>query len=141
MVNRSKSTRPSSSQPPTKLTPAPPKGSADDDHPVFCLRYLHPDHSIDGLSTSLKADLTDALFKRAQMTWQQIKFAPKHGLGFEKLPREAISKQLPAKFEDLESFLVLRYSGKLPMIGTRVGNVFHILFIENTFGSLYGHGG
>jgi len=47
---------------------------------------------------------------------------------------------MPTGFEDAEQFLVLRYSGKLPMAGVRVRDVYHILWIEPNFGHLYDHG-
>lgn len=108
--------------------------------PKFCLRYLHPDFDVRSLRDDKRADFAIALQNRANMTWREIIMAPRHGLGSENIPRYQIRAPIPAGFEDAEQFLVLRYSGRLPMAGVRVQDVYHILWIEPNFGDLYDHG-
>lgn len=42
--------------------------------------------------------------------------------------------------EGEDRFLVMRYSGRFPMVGIRVQDVFHVLRIEAAFGDVYNHG-
>lgn len=37
--------------------------------------------------------------------------------------------------------MVFRYSDRLPMAGVRVGDTFHVVWIERQYGELYDHGG
>jgi hypothetical protein len=73
------------------------------------------------------------------MLWAELRRAPKHGLGSETLQVASLKIGLPAQFGDQPKVMVFRYSGLLPMIGVRVSEVFHILGIEDSFGSLYEH--
>lgn len=106
----------------------------------FCLNHMQPGFSIEDLTKDARAEFAMALFKRRGMTWTEIQQAPKHGLGSEKMPASSIRATIPRAFSDMDDFLVLRYSGKLPMAGVRVGDVFHIVWVEPQFGDLYDHG-
>jgi hypothetical protein len=123
-----------------KLTQAPAPINYDEQTPKFCLRHLHRDFNVKALTADKQADFALALQLRATMTWREIIMAPKHGLGAEHIPKGQIRAPIPRGFEDADQFLVLRYSGKLPMAGVRVQDVFHILWIEPEFGRLYDHG-
>lgn len=107
--------------------------------PKFCLRHLQPGFDVQGLSQAKRAAFAVALQKRATMTWQQIIFGDRHGLGTEKLSKGAIKPTVPIAFQDREYFLALRYEGMLPMVGARVKDVLHILWVEPEFGDLYNH--
>ena len=64
----------------------------------------------------------------------------RHGHGLEHLPVGQIKKKVPVQFSDEEKLTVFRYSSDLrPMIGVRVQDVFHILWIEKDFGDVYEH--
>ena len=73
------------------------------------------------------------------MTWTQIMMSDRHGLGSENLPVDQLKVQLPAAFEDHDKVMVLRYNGLLPMAGIRINDVYHLLWLEPQFGSLYDH--
>lgn len=128
------------SQNSTKLAQLPSQINYDQQTPKFCLRHLCQDFDVHALTNDKRADFAVALQCRATMTWRQIIMAGRHGLGSENIPRRQIRASIPAAFEDAEQFLVLRYSGMLPMVGVRVQDVFHILWIESKFGDLYNHG-
>ena len=134
------------STPPTKKGEAslgiktPPPRSTGKSTPVFCFRHIQPKFDVKALPIDRQAQLAQALQERGRMTWDEITLAPRHGLGSELLPRRQIKAPIPAGFEDQERFLVLRYAGKLPMVGTRTNDTFHILWIESEFGELYDHG-
>ncbi len=74
------------------------------------------------------------------MRWIDIKQADRHALGTELLPIDKIRYRIPAPFEDHDRVMVFRYSGNLPMVGVRVREVFHVLWIEDAFGNVYDHG-
>lgn len=116
-------------------------GSANDATPKFCLAHIVDGHCVESLPDDNKrADFALALQKRCSMTWQQITFADKHGLGLEMIDAGAIKPTVPESFSDREKFTVMRYSGLLPMVGVRVVDTFHILWIEGDFGDVYDHG-
>lgn len=69
------------------------------------------------------------------LTWKQIKLADRHGQESELIDPGSIRAPIPASFLDAPKFLVLRYSGMLPMAGVRVDDVYHVLWIEPQFKS------
>jgi hypothetical protein len=73
------------------------------------------------------------------MTWLQIKQAPRHGLGTEKIARNAIRRPIPTKVTEDVDLLALRYNGMTPMVGYRDGRTFYILFLDHTM-DVYDHG-
>ena len=74
------------------------------------------------------------------MTWSQIVRADRHGLGLETIPANQIRPSVPSSFADAQKFLVLRYDENLPMVGSRVKETFHVLWIEANYGDVYDHG-
>jgi hypothetical protein len=128
--------------------PQPIRGTVADvvpvrDHnrstPTFCLHHVQPGFDVTNLDKAARAAFALSLQQRAKMVWRDILMAPRHGLGSENLPRAVIKAPIPARFEDADEFMALRYSGKLPMVGVRSGAVFHIVWIERQFGELYDH--
>lgn len=114
----------------------------DEKTPIFCLAHLHSDFDLktSALDKDQKSGFADTLQSLASLTWSQIKRAPRHGLGFEKIPVKSLQMTLPAAFVDEEEVLVFRYHKKHPMAGVRVQATFHILALERAFGDLYDHG-
>lgn len=113
-----------------------------DGHPKICLRYLIPAFDIKsaGLTVEQKADLVDRLQEICGLDWKTIQRSDRHGQGTEQLPADQLRVVLPKKFSDQEKVTVFRYSGRLPMVGVRVKDMFHILAIEKKFNELYDHG-
>jgi hypothetical protein len=95
---------------------------------------------VKSLTQEAQAAFAIALQDRARMTWQEIKFAPRHALGLERIPSKQIKRQIPDDFKGDTSFMVLRYHENLPMVGTRVRDVFQIIWIEAQYGDVYNHG-
>lgn len=123
-----------------RVPEAPPPRSTDDETPKFCLHFLRPDFDVHALKPERQVAFAKTLQKLAGMTWQQITLADRHGNGSEQIKRDSIKAPIPVRFEDAEKFLVLRYAGKLPMAGVRIGAVYHVLWIEPEFNHLYDHG-
>jgi hypothetical protein len=132
--------KPPGNQKKLEKVPAAAEVNHEKSTPRFCLRHLVNGFGVSALETSGRAAFAVALEKRAQMTWQEIKQAPKHGLGTEMIPAAQIKASIPTQFSDSERFMVFRYDGKLPMGGVRAGDTFHVLWLEPTFGALYNHG-
>lgn len=108
--------------------------------PVFSLERLqNGTYCLSNLDQEHKASFADAMYRRRQMLWRELKQADRHGLGTEKIPKNQIKAPIP-KFitEEQESFLALRFNGKAPMVGYRVRNVFYVLWFDPTF-DLYDH--
>lgn len=111
----------------------------DDSHPVFCLRYLQDSFDLEVCEQRQQADFAKALRKRSQMTWRQIWAADRHGLGAEKISRGSIKAPIPPHItEDVDFFIALRFSGKAPMVGYRIRDIFHIVWLDAKF-TLYDH--
>lgn len=109
--------------------------------PLFSLERLQSgDYCLSKLEKDDKAAFADAIFKRRNSTWNQIQQMSRHGLGHEKIDVTSIKVAIP-KFitEDEHNLLAFRYSGKKPMIGYRIKNIFYILWFDHNF-TIYDHG-
>lgn len=74
------------------------------------------------------------------MSWLEINQAPRHGLGFEKIPRKQISVKPPEHVTpDITHFWAFRFFGKAPMVGYKEGEIFFVLWFDEEF-KLYDHG-
>ncbi len=123
--------------------PVPDVGrNFEDAHPVFCLRYLDPafDVKSGALSHEQRGHFAERLQEMASLSWKDLMVAPRHKQGFEWLPASTLRSRLPERFADEDRVMVFRYSGKLPMVGVRLNEVFHVLALEARFNDLYDHG-
>ncbi len=109
------------------------------DYPIFCFKHIHSTHDIDSCSADDKNALLKRLVKLSSMTWDQIKFADRHGLGFEKIDVGSIRPNLPNFLSgDVKHLLAFRFSGLKPFLGHRSGPILHVLFIDDDF-DVYNH--
>jgi hypothetical protein len=76
--------------------------------------------------------------KLAKLSWQEIRSAPRHGVGSEKISRDALRAPVPASITEDVQFLALRFSGKKSMVGFRSRDVFHVVWLDPGF-KLYNH--
>lgn len=120
---------------PESVTPDP-----DRLPPVFSFEYMRAGsgYSVDCCRDDHRAALAARLFKLSQMTWLEIRQAPRHGLGTEKIARGSIRPALPVALSDDVELLAVRYNGFHPMVGFRNGRIFHVLFIDHTM-DVYPH--
>lgn len=109
---------------------------------MFCFQYLQSGFAVTDLPQHLQAKLALRLAEIAQHKWKECELTNKHSqFGIEHLDAGAIKPASIATFSDVRKFVVFRYTGdNRPMIGMRVGNVFHLLWIEKDFGQVYDHG-
>jgi hypothetical protein len=106
-------------------------------YPVFCFKYLHKDHSLSQCDKDEKVSLIEKLHKFSSMTWEQIRLAPRHGLGQEKIT--SFNVTLPGHVTEDVSFYALRFDGKKPIVGYKTDFIFHIVYIDRDF-TVYKHG-
>lgn len=119
--------------------PISPITDFDKEHPKFCFRHVQDGFDPKNLPSGRQIDLILQLQTLASLSWQQIKLAPRQGLGTEFIPKGQIRAPRPVAFEEEAKFMFFRYSGKLPMGGVRVRDVFHVLWIAKDFSELYDH--
>lgn len=111
------------------------------DYPVFCFKHLSKSHGLDRCTDAEKAAFVGRLAKLSGMTWTQIQFAPKHGLGSEKIAVTSIKTGLPSFLSNDVSFLLsYRFDGLKPFVAHKSGTILHILYIDNKF-DVYPHPG
>ena len=116
----------------------PNSNNTEIDYPVFCFRYLQTKPKKD---FEFYADFIERLKKLCNLSWNEINVSPRHGFGTEKIPVNQIKPALPAFVTpDVTDLTVFRANGdNRPFLGLRMGNVFHIIFLEEKFGDVYDH--
>lgn len=114
----------------------------DSHPPLFSLERLQSGHyCLSSMDAEGKAAFADAIFRRRSLSWKEIRQAPRHGLGTEKIARSSIKAAIPPFITDeITDFLAFRYHGKRPMVGYRLRDVFFVLWLDRDF-TLYDHGG
>ncbi len=107
---------------------------------IFSLERIQSgEFSFDQLAQEDKAQFAEAIYRRRDLTWANIKKTDRHGLGFEKIAKTAIRTGLPVFVaEDLDHFLAFRYNGLRAMVGYRIQDVFYVLWFDHKF-KLYAH--
>lgn len=111
------------------------------DYPLFSFRYLQHTSFTDCTDNTFFPSFMKRLTKLSELGWKGINTAQRHGFGMEKLPQNIIKPQLPSVITPEVQLFAFRATGNnLPFVGFREGKIFHILFIETTFGDIYSHG-
>jgi hypothetical protein len=122
-----------------KLTSAKVSFSTQQEHPIFCLKYLDRKYySLSVCTKEEKAAFADTLDRLSQLTWAEISKSSRHGLGYEKIAQNSIRATIPRHIKDDIIFMAFRFYGKAPMVGYREDIIFHILWIDRDF-TLYQH--
>ena len=75
----------------------------------------------------------------SRLTWKEIRNAPRHGVGTEKIRRDSLNSAIPGSITEDVEFLALRFSGKKAMVGFRSSEIFHVVWLDRSF-TLYDHG-
>jgi hypothetical protein len=96
------------------------------------------EYDIEKCNQEQKASLALKLSKIGALSCQELHQAPKHGLGYEKMPRDSIRSVTPSLPEGVV-LIAFRFWRKAPMVGYRCPRgAFHILWLDRDF-SLYNH--
>ncbi len=113
--------------------------SYDDFKPRFSLEFLQPDFCLSKCNQQEKASFADAIHKRSQLTWSQIKSQHRKKLGFEKISRNSLDAPVPMFVTDDTDMLAFRFNGKAPMVGYRKKATSYVMWLDRAF-KLYDHG-
>lgn len=107
----------------------------DSMHLIFSFKNLQPNYCLSKCTTNEKAAFSDQLRILGAKTWRELKQAPKHGIGFEKISNFKVA--IPKNLEN-ETFIAFRFDGKKPMVGYRCKQIFNIVYLDRNF-TLYDH--
>lgn len=107
--------------------------------PLFSFHYLQDAYCISRCTREEKAGFADTMRTLSKLTWNEIRLAPRHGLGSEKIERNSIRASIPSNITDDATFLAIRFHRMKPMVGFRESNIFHIVWFDKSL-SLYDHG-
>jgi len=121
-----------------RILPPEPTADSNGQMPHFSLEHLQAPYAVDNCDQQHQAALAMALWKRSRMTWSEIISAPRHGLGTEMIARSSLRVPVPRGITDDVDFIALRFHGNAPMVGFRVGRVFHVVWLDHDF-SVYPH--
>lgn len=113
--------------------------NTDQKCPVFSFEYLQSSYCITNCNSDEKAAFAERMRLLSQLTWAEIKCAPRHGLGVEKISQGAINASIPSHLTADVVLIAFRFSGKAPMVGHREKRIFHVLWFDRAF-TLYDHG-
>jgi hypothetical protein len=113
-------------------------GDVFTEKPCFCFQYIHPKYNAASCTDKQIVALVHTLEKLSTITWIDIEGSHRHGLGTEKIERNAIRPDIPGNIPKDATFLAIRFSGLAPMIGFRERNIFHIVFFDSRF-EVYKH--
>jgi hypothetical protein len=119
----------------------PPKISfeiRDSDPPAFSLRYLQHDFCVTDCSKDQRAAFATKLRELSQLSWSKLRQSPRHGLGYERIPRDAIKAPVPNHVTEEVHLIAFRFDGLRPMVGYRDSGIFFILWLDRNF-TLYSH--
>jgi len=119
------------------------KDTADSSPPIFSLHHLSKDYCLSNCVADEKIAFADTLFKLSRLSWSDLRQAPRHGLGYEKISRSSFknSKSIPNHVTEDVNIIAFRFSGKKAMVGYRdpiERKLFHIVWLDREF-SLYNH--
>jgi hypothetical protein len=121
-----------------KTHESPPENT-DNLVPLYSLEYMVSGYCVESCQEAQRAHFAMALFKRRRMTWRELRVAPRHGLGSEKIARTSIRVTLPSMVTEDVDILAFRCIGTAPMVGFRSGRTFNILWIDKNY-EVYDHG-
>ena len=108
--------------------------------PIFSLeRVQNGDFCFSKLDRDGKAAFAESVFRRRNLTWNDIQRAGRHKLGCEKIAVSSIKAPVPNFItEDQHSLLAFRFNEMCPMVGYRIRNIFYVLWFDHNF-KLYNH--
>ena len=108
-------------------------------HPVFCFRYTHKKFNVKSCDKIEKVRLLNKLDILSDMTWEQIKLSPRHGLGTEKINKDSLNFKCPDFItDDVDFLLAFRFNAKMPFLVWKDKFLAHIIFIDPK-GKVYDH--
>jgi hypothetical protein len=112
--------------------------STDHRRPIFSLENMVKTHCVSACEKDDQAALAQKLYEMSQLSWNDLRQAPRHGQGYENIRTNAISP-LPTCVTPDVRLIAFRFSGKKPMVGYREDEIFYLICLDHDY-SLYDHG-
>ena len=110
------------------------------DYPLFSFRHLQDVSLEDCNDHKFLLDFVFRLKKLSELGWKQIATSHRHSFGMEKIDRESIKPSIPSIVTPEVPLFAFRAAGNnLPFVGFRDDKIFHVLFVETSFGDIYDH--
>jgi len=106
--------------------------------PLFSFEFLQSPYCVSDCTSEERSSVLSKLRQLSQLTWQQLKQQNRHALGFEIIGRPSFKVAIPQFVTADVNLLAFRAIGMAPMVGYRVGRVFHILWVDRNF-TVYKH--
>lgn len=107
--------------------------------PIFSLASLKGNYCVTACTAEEKIAFIETLHRLSAMSWREIRNAPRHGLGSEKISRNSIKGvRIPDEVTEDTTLLAIRFCAMAPMIGYRSGQAFHVLWLDRSF-TVYAH--
>ncbi|CAI9007967.1 hypothetical protein [Pseudomonas sp. IT-P294] len=116
-----------------------PADNPDLKPPVFSFEYLQQGYCVSDCSAEERGGVLGKIRVLSQLTWQQLRQAPRHGLGYEIIDRSSLKPAIPLVVTEDVHLIAFRAIGMAPMVGFRFGRIFHVLWVDRAF-TLYDHG-
>jgi hypothetical protein len=97
--------------------------------------------SVEDCEKDERAAFALRLYELSRKSWAELRQMPRHGQGWEILPRKAIKGDgIPDEITADVDILAFRFCAKAPMVGYRSKDgVFNIIWLDRVF-TLYDHG-
>ncbi|MEJ1390059.1 MAG: hypothetical protein RPU34_04065 [Candidatus Sedimenticola sp. (ex Thyasira tokunagai)] len=111
----------------------------DMERPRFALQHLQSGYCVQDCNRDEKAALADRMRILSQLTWQELRNEPRHGLGYEKISTDSLNVAIPPALKDDVSFIAFRFKGMAPMVGYKENSTFFIVWLDRVF-TVYDHG-
>jgi len=102
-------------------------GSTNHLNPTFCFKYAR---GLDGGERGCYWALVKTLRDIAQLTWQQIMFSQRKGMGFEKIPLAQLRVALDPYADSIDDVIAFRISEKWRLIGHRSDGILRVLYVD-----------
>lgn len=114
-------------------TPPEQQKKSGSDHLTISLRHLAASHCISKCQKPDVLSFADKVRMLTQKSWSELQQAHKHGLGFETIARDGLKVAVPDHVTPDVNIIAFRFSGKMPMVGYKDGQTFHVLWFDRAF--------
>ena len=91
--------------------PSTDQPDPDAEPPKFSLRYLTGEYCISQCERDEKAAFADTLYRLSQLTWRELRQAPREKLGYEQIDRNSIRAQIPYAIPEERAMIAIRCIG------------------------------
>ena len=109
--------------------------------PLFSFKYLEKTSFDECNDVKFFIQFLEHLKKLGNLGWNEIRKSHRHSFGTEKIPIEQIKVSIPNFITpDVKHLTVFRANGSNNVfVGHQEEHIFHIIFIEASFGDIYNH--